>query len=132
MPSVETVSRQRGCMVLGGIKDDLADALDIAIGRCERANLDAEPSRDRGSHFVTIEDLSLYLARFDDLFGQALQVGLGLQRKAQVLHAAEQSSLSVTDGSELGGDTCRIPLKVGPLRELMDICDHCPRLLRRL
>ena len=88
-------------IVLRGVEHHLDDALDIAIGGRQGADVHAEAARDRGADLLAIEHFAFDLARLEDVLGQRREHGLGAQRKAERFHAPDQPPLVVADGGQL-------------------------------
>jgi hypothetical protein len=47
MPSEEAIFRKGLAKFLRRVEHHFDHALDVAVGRCQRANVDAKPARDR-------------------------------------------------------------------------------------
>src|SRR5713101_2138527 len=65
MPAEQALGRERRIVFLSRIEDHLDDALDVAIGRSEGADIHAETARKRRAHLVPVEDFAFNLARLD-------------------------------------------------------------------
>ena len=84
MPAEQTLPRYPGLAVGRGIEHHLDHALDVPIDRRKRADVHAQPTRDRRAHGLDIELLALDLAGLDHVFGQCRKTRLITQRHAHV------------------------------------------------
>ena len=62
MPAEQALVDQLRIIALRGIEHHFDDALNIAVAGGKPPGVHAEPARERGSHFVLIEDLALDFA----------------------------------------------------------------------
>src|ERR1700691_4561814 len=84
-----------------------------------------KPQGDRRANLVAVENLALDLARLDDLLGQRLEGGFGLQLEAKAFHPAQKPTLLVADLGEAFRELFGIPLELRPLRPFVNI-NHDP------
>jgi hypothetical protein len=124
MPVEQPFFRERIFEFLGGVEHHLDHAFDMAVSGGQGSGFDPEPARNRGSDFSLVEDFAFDLAGFEHVLGEDLENGLLAHRKSQCLHAADQSSLAMPDGSKLSGKAVLIPGEFGPGRQLVDIGRH--------
>ena len=81
MPGEQALVGQRLGVFLGGIEHHLDDALDVPVGRRQRADIHPQPARDRGSNLILFQDLALDLTGLDDLLGQRSRTASSRKRK---------------------------------------------------
>jgi len=90
VPAEQSLCRQQRIIFFSGIEHHLDDALDVTIGRRERADIHPQPARERGAHLIAIEHLAFNLARLEHLLGQVVEARFGAQQEAERLHPAYQ------------------------------------------
>jgi hypothetical protein len=76
--------------------------------------------------------LSLDFAAFKYVFGQGSENGLFPEIEPESVHPPHETPLLVTDTSESFSQSVMIPMKVGPIRAIMDIQAHSPHFMRRI
>ena len=101
MPAEQAFLGERLVVFLGGVEHHLDDALDIAVGGREGADIHAEAAGDRGAHLILVEDFAFDLAGFEDVLGQGLEDGLRAELEAEPFHPADEPPLPVTHGRKL-------------------------------
>src|SRR6185312_16276069 len=132
MPAEQALGCKRFGVFFGRVEHHFDDALDVAVGRSESADIDPKPTRERRAHLILVEDLALDLARFHDLFGEGLKGRLFLESESQRFHPPDQAPLAVSDRGELVREMFVVPAEIRPTREFMDVAGHSPHLVRRL
>jgi hypothetical protein len=104
----------------------------MPVGGGQSADLHAQPSRDRGSHLVLVQDFAFDLAGLEDILRKRCQNGLGAQVEPQRFHAAGQTALPVTDRREMPSRQVLVPPEAWPFLQFMYVSCHSPHLMRGL
>ena len=97
------------------------NALDIAIGGNQPADVHAEPPGDRRADLIGRELLSLDLARSDDVLGQRAKVRLAAQLEPEPLHLSEQAAVFAGHLGEQLPEHPVVPVHGRPPRVFPDI-----------
>ena len=97
MPGEQPLGRERLLVVARGVEHHLDDALDMAVGGLQPADVHAETAGDRGADLLGVQLLAFDLAGLEHVRGQGLQDGLLLEMEAKGLHVADQAALLVAD-----------------------------------
>ena len=79
VPSEQALGRERRIVFFRSVKDHFDDALDVAVGRSECADIHAETARKRRAHLILVEDFAFDLARLDHFLGERAQGRFGAQ-----------------------------------------------------
>src|SRR3546814_15469256 len=74
-----------------------------------------------------VEDLALYLARCQHIFGEGFQDGLFSQAEAQRLHAPSEPTLPPSDRGQRLRQPLGAPAKGRPIVPVVDIVRHLHR-----
>ena len=130
MPPEQPLRRQRLAVALCRVEHHLDDALDMAVGRLQPADVDAKLARDRRADLIGIQPVALDLAALDHVVGESAEDGFLPQPETERFHLADEPALQVPSGGEGRGQPGVVPSEIGPIRKLMDIFDHLPRILR--
>ena len=112
------------------VEHHLDNAFDLAVRRFDAADIDAETTRDRGTHLARVQCLALDVAALDDVFSEGLEDRLLLKRKPQGFHAAKQPALPMTDRNQRVRHPLRIPAELGPASQFVNVLLVAPHYLR--
>ena len=124
MPGAQALVRERRGVALRGVERHLHNAVDVAVGGDQAADVEAQAARDGGAHLVLVQLLALDVAALENVLGQRLENGLVAERKAHALHAADQAALVVADAGQGGEQALVVPGEVGPAVKLVDVGGH--------
>src|SRR5262249_15832804 len=130
MPTEEPFDRERLVVMTGDIQHHLDDPFDVAVRRFEGPDIDAQTAGDRGADLREVELLPFDLAALEDLGSEGLEDSFLPKVESEGLHVAHEPALFVSNGSQRGSQFFRVPMKLRPFRQLVDI--HSTQVLRRL
>jgi hypothetical protein len=115
MPAEETLFRQGLEVSLSSVEHHLYHAFDVTVGWCQGSDVEPQAARNGGANLIGIEDLTLDLARFQDVLRQGVQNGFFTEVEAEALHPAEEAALPVADRGKLVCQPNLVPVKMGPI-----------------
>src|SRR5258708_33854492 len=93
MPLEQPLGGERLGIVTGCIQHHLDDAFDVAVGRLERAYINAEAAGDGGTDLFGVQPLALDLAAFQHVLGEYLKGGLLAEIETKSFHGPKQPTL---------------------------------------
>lgn len=114
VPGQQPLLGQRRHIVLDRVQHHLDNAFHVAIGADKSGDVHAQTTGEGGAHLFLVEQLTFDFAGFQDLFGESLKDRFRAQLKAEPLHAPDQPSLPMADGSEVVGQALSAPSAGGP------------------
>jgi hypothetical protein len=121
VPVVQSVCGKWLVVAPRRVEHHLDDALDVAIGPPESADVHAEATRDRRLHFRRIERLPLDVAALHHVLDQRPEHRLALQIEAEGLHSAEKATLPVPDLGQRVGQHLGAPVEPRPVGLFVDV-----------
>ena len=124
MPGEQPLIGQGRRIILGRVEHHLDDAFDVAIGRHKPSDVRAEMTREGRAHLFLVEQLAFDLAGFQHFFSESLKDRFRAQLEAEPLHASNQPSLSIADGSEAVRQAFLAPSESGPVFMFMNVCHN--------
>lgn len=73
MPGKQTVCRHRLLILARSVQHDVNNALDVAVDRRQRPDVDTKTTRDRRSNLLSIQVFTFDFARLDNILGESLE-----------------------------------------------------------
>ncbi len=121
MPPEQTGVRDRRRRMGRRVQHHVDHALDMTIDRRQRADIDAEPARDRRPDRRDVQAFALDGARLDDIFRQRGEAGLVARRQADVRQPPGQHALRTADVGEGRRQCGEVEAPCGPVGRLPDV-----------
>jgi hypothetical protein len=116
---------------MGGVEHHLDDAVDMPVGGRQRPDIQPQAACEGRAYLVDVEDLSLDLARFQDILGQRVVDSLLAELEAEGFHPADEPALPVPNRGEWVRQGDLVPVKPGPIALFVDEHDYSPHTLRK-
>src|SRR5439155_8227153 len=123
MPAKQPFPSERLIEVPCRIEHHVDNAIDTAVHDVDAGHVHAQTARNRRADLRHVELLPFDFAALNRLFSQSLESGLLLKWEPERLHAANKSSLPVTDGGQRARKAVLIPMELGPTRKLVNIAE---------